>query len=140
MNINFDISDFVIDGKPVPVEIADKILHYHIIPLQAVREAVGKPIWPSQKSGYRSLEWEKAHGRSGKSQHCFLGKGAVDLTYNGNIDVLLEAVIEHTDYTRMAVYYDNNTQFIHLDYKAQDGKRYVYSSTVHSRWTLIRKI
>ena len=138
--LNFSISDFVIDGQPVPVAIADKILMYHILPLQGLRNALGKAVWPSMKSGYRSQEWEKKHGRSGNSQHCFKGKGAVDLTWVGDPDVLLEALIEHTNYTRMAVYYQNHTKFIHCDYKATDGKRYVYKSTPQSRWTLLRTI
>jgi hypothetical protein len=140
MRLNFNISEFVIDGKPVPVEITDKILHYHIMPLQAVRNALGVAIWPSQNSGYRSKEWELSHGRSGNSQHCFKGKGAVDLTFSGDIDKLLDAVIEHTEYTRMAVYYDNNTPFIHCDYKSDDGKRYVYKSTPASNWTFIKNV
>ena len=139
MTLNFSISDFVIDGKPITCGIADKILLFHIMPLQKVRDFLGKPIWISQKSGYRRQSWERARGRNGNSQHCFRGKGAVDLTWGGDIDVLLDAVVQNTKYKRMAVYYDNNQQFIHCDWKeTSEGKRQIFKSTPASRWTLLK--
>lgn len=140
MNIYFKISELVITGKTISLDVADKLMRYHIIPMNAVRAHLGRPVWASQKSGYRPLYWEKAKGRNGKSEHCFNGKGAVDWTCSGDIDELLAAIIEFTDYTRIAVYYQNHQRFIHCDYKAIDGKRYIYSSTPSSRWTLIRTI
>lgn len=73
-------SDFNISGKAIPEDVADKIQIYHIEPMQQVRVDLKLPIWPSQKSGYRSKAWEKSKGRSGNSQHCFQGKGATDWT------------------------------------------------------------
>lgn len=143
MKLNFKISEFNISGEPIPEDVADKILKHHILPMQKVRELFGQAIWPSQKSGYRSVKWEKEHGRSGNSQHTFKGKGAVDWTCKEgesfgvrNLDNLLHFIIEETDYKRIAVY----KNFIHCDYKS-DGtvNRYLYDSTPDSKWTLRTK-
>lgn len=137
LKINFKISRFNISGEDIPEDIADKILHNHIIPLQSVRNSLGIAIWASEKSGYRSVIWEKNHGRNGNSQHCFKTKGAVDLTcanFAFNKDKLLDAIIKYTDYTRIAVY----DTFIHCDYKAK--RRILYSSNSQSKWTFTRYI
>jgi hypothetical protein len=136
--LNFKISEFNISGKPIPQDIADKILEYHILPMQSAREELGYSMTASKKSGYRSREWELAHKRNGTSQHCFIGKGAVDWTcedFKDNKNDFLEAIIKHTSYIRMAVY----SGFIHCDYKETEGnKRQVFSSTAKSVWTFIR--
>lgn len=135
----FNVSDFVITGDTIPLHVADKILKNFIWPLQRIRIVLGAAIWASQKSGYRPESWEKFRGRSGNSQHCFKLGGACDLTWSGDIDMLLDALIEHTEFTRMAVYYDNNTQFIHIDMKPTgSGKREIYKSTPSSNWTFLR--
>lgn len=111
----FKISDFNISGEPIPEDVADKILIHHIIPLNKVRSAIQIPVWPSAKSGYRSLAWEKARGRKGNSQHVFRAEGATDVTcedFDENKYVLLEALIKCTEYRRFALYDD----FIHCDY------------------------
>lgn len=123
MDNYFNISDFNISGKPIPEDVADKILKYHILPLNKVRAHLGIPIWPSEKSGYRPLWWEKARGRSGNSQHVFRGHGAVDLTckdFQENKGVLLESVIKLTNYNRICIY----ENFLHLDYAGIE--RWVY--------------
>ena len=138
--MNFAISDFNISGEPIPEDISDKILKWHIIPMQRVRDILGFAIWASQKSGYRSFSWEKSKGRTGNSQHTFKGKGAVDWTcrnFADNKDKLLEAIIKETDYTRMAIY----NSFIHCDYKETDSNsRELYKSDAKSSWTLDRII
>lgn len=140
MKVYFKIEEFVISGDTVPVKVADKILHYHILPCNKVREELGVPMTASQKSGYRSVEWEKSRGRSGNSQHTFKGKGAVDWTCNNfkdNAKKMLLSLIDNTEYTRMAVY---NT-FIHCDYKpTPSGKRELYTSTPDSVWTLKKTV
>lgn len=140
MSIYFKFKELVIDGNPIPVHVADKLLTYHIIPVSKVREELGLPITASMKSGYRPYEWEIAHGRSGNSQHVFEGKGAIDWTcknFKVNRQELLELLVEHTDYTRFAVY----NSFIHCDYKeTSDGMREIYTSNSKSIWTLKKKI
>ena len=132
--MNFNISDFNISGRPIPEMVADKILKWHIIPMQRVRNILGVAIWPSQKSGYRSVAWEKKRNRSGNSQHTFKQRGATDWTcsmFSKNKARFLEKIIEQTDYTRIAVYLN----FIHCDYKnTQSGKRELYESTGSSKW------
>lgn len=136
----FDIStsELCITGKP-PEDfgIIDKLWMYHIIPMQRVRDKLQVGIWASQKSGYRPLEWEIKHGRSGNSQHTFKGKGAVDWTCNQeSIRSLIDEIKRLTEYTRIAYYPANN--FIHCDYKeTPDNKRQFFHSTPSSNWTLI---
>lgn len=54
------------------------------------------------------------------------------------MNVLMDAIVEYTKYTRIAVYPDAN--FIHCDYKANDGKRYIFTSNNRSQWRLIKTI
>lgn len=140
MKFNFTLSEFNISGEKIPEDVADKILEYHIIPMQIVRDKLGVSIWPSLKSGYRSSKWERKRGRSGKSQHCFRGKGAVDITckdFSVTGVTLLDLIVEHTQYTRMAVY----RSFIHCDYKpTKSGKRQIFKSDSSSKWTLTKEL
>ena len=123
------ISEFNISGKPIPEDVADKILEHHLRPLEKVNKA--EPLLnakPSLKSCYRPRWWELDRGRNGDSQHCFYGKGANDITcdnFSENKDILLKTLIEETKYTRFAVY----RTFIHADYAFQD-ERWVFNS----RW------
>lgn len=137
MDINFKISEFNISGKNIPEDVADKILKYHISPMIEVRNEMNVPIWASQKSGYRSVSWEKSRGRSGNSQHTFKGKGATDWTCEDFSNLkydLLKSIITNTSYTRIAIY---NT-FIHCDYKnTNSGERELFKSDSSSRWELV---
>lgn len=144
------ISDFNISGKDIPEEVADKILEYHIRPIQKASDYLGYDLACSKKSGYRPLWWEQLKGRDG-SQHMFLGLGASDITtaeirqmqidvskgkvkYSEYIEFatkhfaekkqeILQVLIENTEYTRFAVY----NSFIHCDYAIQD-ERWVFDS------------
>lgn len=133
--MNFTISEFNISGNAIPEQVADKILKWHIVPMQRVRDVMGVAIWASQRSGYRSLIWEKSKGRNGSSQHTFKTMGAVDWTcldFKKNKERFLGLIQEHTTYSRMAVY----DSFIHCDYKpTKTGRREVYTSTDASKWT-----
>lgn len=150
--LNFDFSEFVITGVKIPILIASKILHYHILPGQAVRDELNEnsdteiKLYPSLNSCYRPLIWELNHSRTGKSEHTFgelkngsidpKKKGATDWTctdFKKNKEALFEALVKNTNYTRIAIY----ATFIHCDYKATDGKRYVFKSNSKSQWTLI---
>lgn len=147
-NTHFVISDFCISNVDIPEVIADRILLYHLIPMNEVQDATTFDVYPSysvkgQPSGWRPFFWEKARGRSGLSQHTFgqrqksikEEKGACDITcedFAKNKDKLLEALIQETEYIRFAVY---NT-FIHADYKnTHNGKRLLFDSTRSSKWT-----
>lgn len=138
MKLDFKISSLNISGKPIPAHIVDKLLFKHIIPMQKVRDALGIKIWASQNSGYRSPTWERKHKRSGYSQHTFKGDGAVDWTcedFGNNRDMFLEAIINNTNYTRMAMY----NGFIHCDYKkTKTGQREIFVSDSSSNWEFVK--
>lgn len=114
--------------EPVPVYIQDKILKYHINPVNRIRQLLGVPVWASKNSGYRSKAFERERGRDPEassrkdwSRHTFepcpddvKGKGAVDWTTRGeNIVDFALALYCMTDYMRLAWY----GSFIHADYK-----------------------
>ena len=140
------ISKLCIGGQDVPQKIIDKIIEFHTEPMNIVRHHLGVWITASEESGFRPYFWEIARGRSGGSQHCFgqkksgiiyeKEKGAVDWTcfdFKNNWERMLELIILHTKYTRMAIY----NGFIHCDYKATpSGKREIYTSTSNSIWQL----
>jgi hypothetical protein len=126
-HIPFGFEEFLItQSKTITVEIANKLMWYHILPMVKVRELLGLAIWASQFSGYRPKWWEFKKNRSGNSQHVFEGLGAVDWTcrfFKYNRDKFLKLIIDNTNYTRMAIY----DGFIHCDYKATpSGKREIY--------------
>lgn len=137
---HFWLEEFNISGGTIPDHVRMRIINLHAIPMDAVREELGTKVWPSLKSGYRPVWWEKQHKRSGKSQHTYEGKGANDWTctnFKKNKDKFLELILKHTKYTRLAVY----SGFIHCDYKeTQSGKRQIFSSTKDSVWTLEKEI
>ena len=135
----FTTAELCIQPNAIPQEVADKLWKFHILPMNAVRHALGAPITASEKSGYRPVQWERRMGRNGLSQHCFQGQGAVDWTTPGGLhllDELQSLLIELTTYTRIARY----ATFIHCDYKTvASGKRQLFRSNAQSQWTLLRE-
>ena len=144
MRVYFSISELCITGDTVPIAVADKLLKYHITPMNAVREEFGLAVHCKTSdglySGYRPKSWELSHGRSGGSQHTFQGNGAIDWRcsdFANNKDELLRLIIKHTNYTRMAVY----GSFIHCDHKpTSTGQRQLFTSTVSSNWTFVKNV
>lgn len=151
MKLNFSISEFIIDGDDVPKAVADKILKWHISPMQDVRDELGLSVHCKTSkglySGYRPYSWEISHGRKGGSQHTFGQRknGSFDKNHRGAIDwrcknfsknkeTFLQLIMDKTNYTRIAIY----GSFLHCDYKARDGKRYLYDSSRSSKWTLLK--
>jgi uncharacterized protein YcbK (DUF882 family) len=132
------ISELSIVNTDIPLSVADKLICYHIAPMTKVREKLGKPIYASQRSGYRPKWYEIQRGRSGNSQHTFEDLGAIDWTTSGDLNKLLALIIEHTNYTRIC-YYPNNG-FIHCDYKNK-LERWVYEcESPTSKWKRVEKI
>lgn len=138
----FLISEFCITGTDIPIEIADKILKYHIKPIVPIREELNAPMWPSDNSAYRPVFWEESRNRSGKSQHCFIGKGAVDWTTNPDkLLELLELLKKHSPYLRICYY--PNDGFIHCDYKDVTGRgdrRFYTAESQTSKWKFIKTL
>jgi hypothetical protein len=140
MNSYIKPSELNISGDPIPNEVADKMVEYHIIPMNAVRAALGLPVLASEKSGWRPLWWEKNNGRDGSSEHIYNGMGAVDWTcqdFQKNKDKFLKLIIELTEYTRISIY----ATFIHCDYKpTKSGRREFYTSNSSSQWKFVKFI
>ena len=145
MKMFFKLYEFIITKpKTITLEIADKLYWYHIIPMIPVRKALGVSMTASLFSGYRPKWWEIFKKRSGNSQHVFIGKGAVDWTcfdFENNKDELLRLIIEHTEYTRIAIY----NSFIHCDYKETSGVRQLFEygwdeSEKMNKWLFIKNV
>ena len=132
---HFKLEEFVITRpKTLPLEIADAIYKYHIIPMSRVRDVLRVEIWPSKRSCYRPVWWEHQMKRSGNSQHTLPildfrpEHGACDWTFEDfdkNLPTFLELVRDLTDYSRVAVYHDR--KFCHCDYMNPDNNRQLYA-------------
>lgn len=123
----FDLREFCITDAPVPQIVADKIIKYHMLPMNLVREEFGMPIIVSRRSGYRPMEYERSKGRAGTSQHNFKGLGAADYTHSGDEydwNEFIRLIIILTDYTRVCWYPNNN--FVHCDYSS--GERQLFTA------------
>lgn len=96
----------------------------YIIPLQTLWYTHGVGLVPSDRSCYRSVEYELSRGRSGRSLHTFPPdtKGACDLRLHNfaRIEHVIDTVIEELPFRRI-VYYPNNN-FLHVDY-GEKGRR-----------------
>lgn len=117
----FSFYEFMIDPDMrgdealVPQHVYEKILEYHLPILNPIRHALGSPLYISEKSGYRSVEWEHARGRSGESQHTFSFLGACDLTCAPDLmPKLLNELIE-SEFPRVCWYPESD--FFHCDFK-----------------------
>jgi len=137
MDLYFSVNELCITDEAIPQDIADKLLKHHIWPMNVVRERLGEPIYASSNSGYRPESYERSKGRSGNSQHCFKGSGAVDWTAV-DIDTLLGLILTNTEYTRVAYYPD--AKFIHCDYKYLGEKGKQYFESADSKWKFIKFI
>lgn len=113
---------------PIPVDAANKIVQHHLPILNPIRAQLGTALVVSENSGYRPKWWERAKGRAPESssddwsQHCFIGKGATDLTCKESALHHLGDLLAESNYARVAWYPDS--KFYHCDFKDyQLGKR-----------------
>lgn len=136
--VPFSIDEFCIEGvDSCPDQVREKIWRHHITPMTPVRHKLGLPLTASEKSCYRSKEWELNQGRSGNSQHTFgvadenehRHYGACDWTFANekdrtieNMDMLLKLIMDMTRYTRVCRYHT----FIHCDYGNKSMQRQVF--------------
>lgn len=123
-----DIESYDIAGKGMPDDVEKKVRLIHRPMLERVQAHMpaGVVLGISLRSAYRTREWEKSRRRSGYSEHVFSGFGAVDITcrdFDKNRDTLLDALMCHGFYTRLAVY----GSFIHCDFKNKLTDRWVYN-------------
>lgn len=105
----------------------------HAVFLSKVREESGKPLYISQRSGYRPKWYERKKGRSGNSEHATFDqedRGATDLIYNKK---QFQLIWDSDFYTRICYYPNNN--FIHCDRKPIDGElQYFECESPTSKW------
>lgn len=130
--LHFTISELIIDPEAgLPIDVADKLLKYHIWEMNPIRIEIGAPIWASDSSGYRHKGWERQRNRAPDdprnnrdswSRHTFTplegkdpdGLGAVDWTTKPKLITQLGTQLLHTEYSRIAFYPDE--LFFHCDY------------------------
>ncbi len=137
-----DIASYDITGKGFDKKIEQIVRVCHMNYLIYIDRLIYKKfdfhVYVSLKSSWRPKWWEKLKKRSGYSPHTYGYLGATDITcddYPENWEILLEYLIKHTDYTRLAVYHtkwvDKNGKehqggFIHGDYQNECNDAYVY--------------
>lgn len=132
MNNYFDITEFLIDPdmECVPVHVVQKIDTYHKPILNRIREQLECPVIISERSGYRPVDWEKARGRSGDSQHTFQHKGAVDVTCKDIRFYELLQLLKESDYRRVCYY--PHKSFVHCDFKGYE--KVYYEADENGTW------
>ena len=138
MKLYIKPSELIIDHTGgLPTHVADKMMIFHILPVNTIRFRAGYAITASDRSGYRSKEHEIKKGRRPTpnkdwSRHTYEpeltsdpeGKGATDWRTVDlrNMKDFARKLIDDTDYSRLCYYPDMN--FIHSDYKHESrGKR-----------------
>lgn len=134
MSNDFTISEFLIDkSEQLTYQVADKILLNHVSIIQPIRDIMQCPIWPSENSGYRSIQWEKLHGRSGNSQHCFRESGATDYTCElSRLNELFE-LLKASRYMRVCLY----PTFIHCDHFGFTKRAFTCTGKNSNGWVLV---
>ena len=128
IKLNFTLSELCIVDDDIPLSIANKLLK-HISIIQPIRDKLGVPIVASENSGYRPFHWELLEGRSGNSEHCFKGLGAVDWACSKDRAGLIE-LLKESEYKRVAYYPDNG--FLHCDFKGDE--KVFFLSDSNSNW------
>ena len=118
----FERDEFYKEGTIVSDNVTRKI-DKHIGELNPVRGKLGVPVHISKNSGYRPVAYELSKGRSGKSQHCYVGEGAVDVTCEAGKFQRLYELLQDSGYKRICLYPDK--MFIHCDYKGDERVMFV---------------
>lgn len=145
MKLYIKPSELIFDHSAgLPADVADRMLEFHILPVNRIRRIAGYGITASQNSGYRTKQHEISKGRQPKNQnedwsrHTYQphpefdpeGKGAtdwrpVDLS---NMSDFAWRMVEMTNYSRLCYYPDQN--FIHSDFKHESrGRRLFIASS-----------
>lgn len=150
MQLYFSHTELCIDPDAgLPLDVADRMLKYHIWEMNPIRQALDAPIWASQNSGFRHKDWERQrnrapdnpfNSRSEWSRHTFEptesskdpdGKGAVDWTTRRQLILNLAELLLMTNYSRICYYPDTDDddiddRFFHCDYGFEDRGRRLF--------------
>lgn len=122
---------------PITPGLADKVLNFHLFPLNDIRTTLGMPI--HIRSGYRPVWFEKTKGRDGDSQHCYRAKGATDCSLEKHSEANNKPpgdwahffkLLKESPYKRIAYYPDK--RFFHLDYKSETRQYFINKQGWHS--------
>ena len=110
-------------------------MNYLVYVDRLLHKQYGIRVYVSLKSSWRPKWWEYLKKRSGNSQHTYQKMGGTDITcdhFAENWMILLDHLIKHTGYTRLAVYHNINPKtgeksgFIHGDFKNEYKDSWVY--------------
>lgn len=154
MNTYFKLTDFFrvqqSNGwKQMPTpkrHILNQITENHYIPINLVRENVGKALKVTRC--YATKEYEYSKGRDGTSQHCFgehqfgekLGACDVDFWHDShelrNNYIRLAKELANSQYKRICWY--PSLTFFHNDYKANARQFFIYDDATE-KWKYITK-
>ena len=144
MKLNFTIAELCISHTQlIPIPVADKILEYHILPMQPIRIQLGFPIWASEHSGYRSPAYERKMKREYISPHQFKEKGAVDWTCDKkNFYLFVCMMIARHPYKRICLYPEE--MFLHGDYLNRGHRLYInkkveVSGKIKNQWKRVNE-
>lgn len=127
---HFKLAEFYKEEFTPTPEIIDKI-RYHIAILNPVRDNLGDKVIISQHSGWRPELYELSKGRSGRSEHCFKGPGAVDVTCTPRLLPKLLKLLIKSQYTRICYYPTKG--FIHCDLKFEPINKQTFICR-HNTW------
>jgi hypothetical protein len=138
-----DIKSYDITGKGFDKKVEQMVRVCHMEVLKKVEKSIEREcgfkinLYVSLKSSWRPNWWEKLKGRSGFSEHTYNFMGATDITcenFEQNKNILLDALINHSSYTRLAVY----KGFIHGDYKNDYDDSFVYNGKWQRQYKIDR--
>jgi len=118
-----DRGQWTTSDQELPGDLWQLIKWRYVEPLRQLAIVQKVVLVPSARSCYRPKDYEREHGRSGNSLHCFPpgSFGACDIRRldGGHIREVIDTVIERTPFRRIALYPGHG--FIHVDYG--DGEK-----------------
>ena len=144
----FSHQEFILrKDLPVASDIIDKIIEYHLLPMNDIRQKFGSPIIVSKSSGYRHMEHEIEKNRLPTSSHLFMehperqdpGYGASDYTVAPALFVKFIELMVESQYTRIAFYPFQKTPFIHCDYRFFGVDKFYYFVNHKNEWHRVTK-
>jgi len=144
----FSHQEFILrKDLPVASDVIDKIIEYHILPMNDIRQRFGSPIIVSKHSGYRHMEHEIEMNRPPTSTHLFMeqperqdpGYGASDYRVSPALFPRFIELMVDSQYTRIAIYPYQKTPFIHCDYRFFGVDKFYNVVNHKNEWNRVTK-
>lgn len=148
MKLYFSIKEYIIrPDLHTDLDIIDKIVKHHLLPMNVVRRSLDRPIIVSKRSGFRHPIHEQEKGRNLTSTHLFEyneerqdpGYGASDYRVAPLLWSKFIRLMQQTPYSRMCFYPNVTTPFLHCDYRFYnilEGKK-LYYVFINGKWTQV---